>query len=144
MHATAVGGAGFTKVYLDAPYASVRWESHAQWVVAEWKAWASSADFRAAQETTLRAVQENRALRFLADTRNARLVLVEDERWMCEDLIPRLALAGIRWTAVVTPENKLTKLIAADVGKTQRSGSQSQHFGTLDEAKEWLRIGDAG
>jgi hypothetical protein len=28
-----------TKLYLDAPYASIRWEGQGQWVVAEWKAY---------------------------------------------------------------------------------------------------------
>jgi hypothetical protein len=143
---TTVAGRGFTKVYLDAPYASVRWESRGQWVLAEWKASAGSADFRAAQEATLRAVQENHASRLLADTRDARLVLLEDERWMREDLIPRFALTGLRWTAIVTPVNRLARIIQSDVAKAALNGpSESRQFATLDEAKAWLsRVGDAG
>ena len=123
MHPVATSG-GYTRVYLDAPYASVRWVSQGQWVVAEWKATASSADFRAAQETTLRAIQENHASRFLADTRNARLILVEDERWMCDDLIPRYAQTDLRWTAIVNPVNSLARLIATEVAKTPGTRSR--------------------
>jgi hypothetical protein len=130
---------GPTKVYLDAPYASIRWESQGRWVVAEWKASASSCDFRAAQEMTLRAIDENHASRFLADTRNAKLVLVEDERWMCEELMARFALTGLRWTAIVIPVNSLARLIATDVARKRRTGLvESREFETLAEAESWL------
>jgi hypothetical protein len=132
-------GNGVTKVYLDTPYVSVRWEGDRQWVVAEWKAWASSADYRAAQETTLTAVNENQASRFLVDALHARLVLVDDERWVRESLIPRFALTGLRWIAMVMPLNPLAHAILTDVDKTPRNGdTERRYYGNLEEAKAWL------
>jgi hypothetical protein len=139
MHATAVGDAKPTKVYLDAPFASVRWEGDGRWVVVEWRTWASSSEFRAVQETALAAVQEKRASRFLVNAQNARLIVSEDERWTRDDLIPRRERAGIRWTAIVAPVNKLAWIIYADLAKTPRSEVfQRAQFATLDEAKAWL------
>jgi hypothetical protein len=89
--------------------------------------------------STLRAIGENHALRFLLDARNAKLVIAEDERWIWEDLLPRFALAGIRWTAVVVPANQLAAIMLADITETPPSGElQREQFGTLDEAEAWL------
>lgn len=130
---------GGTKVYLDAPYVSVRWEAQGQWVVAEWKGLATSSDFRAAQETTLQAIQENRAVRFLLDSRRAKLVRVEDEVWVREELLPRFALAGIRWGAFVVPVNALASAILADITKKPPTGEGTRRqFADIDEAKRWL------
>jgi hypothetical protein len=130
---------GVTKVYLDAPYVSVRWEAQGQWVVAEWKGWANSSEFRAAQETTLQAIQENQAVRLLLDMRLQKLVLVEDERWVRESLLPRFAIAGIRWGALVVPVNNLAAAILAEITKTPPAGEgQRKQFADIDEAKRWL------
>jgi hypothetical protein len=130
-----------TNVFLDAPYGSVRWDDHEQWVVSEVRGWANSTEFRAMQETTLRAVQAKRASRLLVDGRNAKVVVMEDERWLSEIMIPRLALAGVRWTAFVTPVNALAQAISLDIAKSSRiDGATSEHFGNLDAAKAWLSL----
>jgi hypothetical protein len=66
-------------------------------------------------------------------------MLVEDERWLVEDLIPRLAQAGILFTAVVVPKNQLARAITVDMAKSSRGGtSTSVHFETLEGAKACL------
>jgi hypothetical protein len=128
-----------TKTYLDAPYVSVRWDGRSQRVVSEWKGWANSADFRSAMEMTLRAVEEHPAAHILVDARYMRLMLVEDERWMSEDLIPRMAMTGIRSLAMVTPVNQLAKLIVDDISRgAQRGAGEVKHFETFDRASAWL------
>ena len=86
---SAAHGADAQVVYLDEPYASVRWED--QCVVMEMKGFANSTQFRATQEALLLAIIENGAQRLLSDIRHAKVVLVEDERWLVEDMLPRLA-----------------------------------------------------
>jgi hypothetical protein len=133
------GGVNPTKVYLDAPYVSVRWESPGQWVFVQWMTWANSPDFRAAQEIVLEAIQETRTSRLLLDHSDAKLVLVDDERWIVESWLPRLAVTGVRWTAVIDPVNKLAKTIADDLAKATRiNRSQTIHFESLETARSWL------
>jgi hypothetical protein len=135
MLTSVIAGAGLAQVYLETPYVSIRWERHC--VVVEWKGWASSADFRAAQVMCIRACEENRASRLLVDARNRKMVLVEDERWWSEDMSPLLAMTGVRWVAVVTPSNRLAGVIA----RTRRDqAAETRHFGTLDEARQWLSV----
>lgn len=95
------------KSYLDTPFVAVRWISGGPWVLVEWKAWANSSEYRAAHETVLVALRENRASRNLIDARDARVVSDEDQRWLIENWIPRAVAAGRCWTAVVVPKRAL-------------------------------------
>jgi hypothetical protein len=67
-----------------------------------------------------------------------RLVLVDDERWLAQDLLPRLAKTALKRMAIVRPENALAALIAADLARPGPTGAESKHFGTVEEAKQWL------
>jgi hypothetical protein len=137
MPATTTDNTGTTHVYMDEPYASVRWEG--KWVAVEMRGYAASAEFRAVQEMVWLAVVEQAAYRLLADIRGAKVMLVEDQRWMVENLLPRLGLAGIRFTALVTPENQLARAITTDMTKAPRSGTwPSEPFESLEDAKAWL------
>jgi choline dehydrogenase-like flavoprotein len=137
MAATAVQTAVLDKVYLDAPHVSVRCEG--QRVVVEWRVWANSADRRRAQETSLRAAEVSRATQLLVDARDMRLVLVDDERWWSEVMLPRLTTTEIRWIAVVVPANQLAEVSVGEMAKTRRrDGAESRHFRTIDEARAWL------
>jgi hypothetical protein len=137
MPATAVRTAVLDKVYLDAPHVSVRCER--QLLVVEWRAWANSVDRRRAQQTSLRAAEVSRATQLLVDARNMRLVLVDDERWWSEVMLPRLTTTEIRWIAVVVPANQLAEVSVDDMAETRRRGvAESRHFGTIDEARAWL------
>jgi hypothetical protein len=110
-------------------------------VTLEWRDFANSAQFRATQEAVLLAVVENDSQRLLCDLRHAKVVLVEDERWVVEDMVPRLARTGLRHTAVVMPQNQLANVIASDLTKATRprdATSTSEQFGSVAEAKVWL------
>jgi hypothetical protein len=137
---SAAHGADATQVvYLDEPYASVRWED--QRVVMEMKGFANSTQFRATQEALLLAIIENGAQRLLSDIRHAKLVLVEDERWLVEDLLPRLARTPLRYSALVMPQNQLALVIATDLTNAAQPPdgiSVSEQFGSVDAAKAWL------
>jgi SpoIIAA-like len=134
-----IAGAGLAQVYLDTPYVSVSWARHC--VMVEWKAWAGSADFRAAQLMSIRACEENRSSQLLVDARNMKVVLVDDERWWAEEMLPLLAMTGVRWVAVVKPTNRLAGAIVSDVGRTRRNlVAETRHFETLDEARQWLSV----
>jgi hypothetical protein len=136
---TADGALPTHVVYLDEPYASVRWEDPC--VVMEMRAYASSAQFRATQEAVLLAVTENGAQLLLTDIRQAKLVLLDDERWLVEDMLPRLDRTSLRFTALVMPQNQLALVIATDIttaARPLRGTSASERFGTVHEARAWL------
>jgi hypothetical protein len=127
------------KVYLDTPYLYVRWERSASWVHVEWKAWATSSEFRTAYDAILEAVGENRASKLLIDLRKTRVLADEDQRWLLDDWGPRSVQAGVRSMAVVVPERPLAKLILENMDKRIPSSVlEIRSFGTLEEAARWL------
>lgn len=136
MPRSEVADEGLGKTYLDAPHMAVRADQ--RWVVLEVRALASSKDFRAGMEMCLHALDVTQATRLLMDLRKMRLVLVDDERWLAQDLLPRLATTALKRMAVVTPENALAREIVADLAKPRPTGTESKHCGTVEEAKAWL------
>ena len=136
---TAAEPGAVSRVYLDSPYASIRWEPEQQWVTVEWRGSASTPEFRAAHETTLAAIHDNQALRFLADLRQAGQVLGEDKRWLEEQIVPRFAVSGVRWLATVMPAEQVARASLAKVARTPPSDQlQRAEFRILDDAKVWL------
>jgi SpoIIAA-like len=127
---------GLVKTYLDAPHMAVRASS--QWVVLEIRTRASSEDFRDGMEMCLHALDVTQSTRLLMDLRKMRLVLVEDERWLAQDFLPRIGKTALKRMAVVTPENELARVIVADLAKPRPTGTQSKHCGTVEEARRWL------
>jgi hypothetical protein len=97
------------KVYCDEPYVSIRWDSAGGWVIAEWKSWANSIEFRAACEQALLAVKDSHASRWLMDGRELRVIVEADQRWLAEDwgrgwcapacATPRSSFPGADWQA---------------------------------------------
>jgi hypothetical protein len=133
---SAAANEGLGKTFLDTPYMAVR--GNHQWVVLEIRARASSKEFREGMEMCLHALDVTQASRLLMDLRKMRLVLVDDERWLAQDLLPRLATTALNRMAVVTPENALAREIVADLAKPRPTGTESKHCGSVQEAKEWL------
>jgi hypothetical protein len=131
----AANGA-FGKTYLDVPHMAIRGDP--DWVLLEIRALSSSKDFREGMETCLHALDVTQATRLLMDLLKMRLVLVEDERWLAQDLLPRLAKTALRRMAIVTPENALARVIVADLAKPRPTGTESKHCETFAEAKGWL------
>jgi hypothetical protein len=127
------------KVYLEAPYVLIRWDPDGQWVFVQWKAWANSNEYRAAQEMVITALRENHASRNLIDSTDSRVVTEEDQQWLVEDWIPRAIAAGRRWTAIVLPKSALGRTIAENIDKHPRSNRvKVEHFETVEQAAAWL------
>jgi SpoIIAA-like len=136
-----VADEGLGKTYLDAPHMGVR--GNHQWVVLEIRARASSEDFRYGMEMCLHALEMTQATRLLMDLRTMRLVLVDDERWLAQDLLPRFATTALKRMAIVRPENALARAIVADLAKPRPTGTESKHCETVEEAKQWLSGADS-
>jgi hypothetical protein len=127
------------KVYLDTPYVLVRWDGEGPWVFVQWKAWANSAEYRAAQEAVIIALRENHASRNLIDSTDSRVVSDDDQQWLVEDWMPRAVAAGRRWTAIVLPKSALGRTIAENIDRRPRSNwVKVEHFQTVEEAAAWL------
>jgi hypothetical protein len=100
-------------LYLDEPWVSIRWDAANNCLHTEWKAFANSAEFRAALMRALVAIKDRRSVGYLSDTRKVRVVVHEDQAWANEVWIPLLAQAGVKRFALVTAASGLGKLTVA-------------------------------
>jgi hypothetical protein len=61
------------------PYLSIRWRAVPKVLYAQWKGFATSAEFRAALLTGVHAIREQHVVGYVSDARKAKAMLPEDE-----------------------------------------------------------------
>jgi hypothetical protein len=130
------------EVYLDAPYLSIRWRSIPQILFAEWKGFATSAEFRGALLTGVRAIRERHVVGYVSDARKARLVLPEDEKWGREVWLPQAVDAGLKRMAIVTASAGLGKMAYDDAASAMDNhGLSMRTFDSVESAMTWALTG---
>ena len=105
----------------------------------EWKAFANSAQYRAALLTAAQALEANRLTTYLSDARQFRLLVHEDQEWFANVWIPRAVRAGLRRVAFVTAHAGLGKVTIEDVVARERNQRlKMQTFESMGTAQRWL------
>ena len=130
------------EIYLDEPYLSIRWRSVPRMLYAEWKGFATSAEFRAALLKGLQAIRERHVLAYVSDARKAKVMLTEDEVWANDVWLPQAVAAGLRRMAMVTAESGLSKVIIEDTSKKfDQRGLEMRSFKSVAAATTWALSG---
>lgn len=130
------------ETYLDEPYLSIRWRSVPQILYAEWKGFATSAEYRAALLTGLRAIREHHATGYVSDARRAKLVVPDDVKWAGEVWLPGAVAAGLKRMAMVTAEAGLSKAIIEEaVKEIDNHGLSMRKFDSVAAATVWAQSG---
>ena len=130
------------EVYLDAPYLTIRWRSIPQILYAEWKGFATSAEFRSALLTGVRAIRERHIIGYVSDARRAKLVLAEDEKWAREVWLPQAVDAGLKRMAIVTASVGFAKMAYDDAATAMNShGLSMRTFDSVASATTWALTG---
>src|ERR1700675_1995609 len=82
----AVAGGGLTLsipydegVYLDKPWLAIRWDADLRCVTAEFKAFATSSEFRSGCQTIIAAIKDRKAVSLISDNRRLEGVTGEDQ-----------------------------------------------------------------
>lgn len=129
-------------IYFESQVARIAWDEETQCVVGTWKAFANTKDFREALEKGLELVRQQKAAKWLADTRKMGPVSKKDLIWHDQEWTPRLFSAGVRYIATVVPESMPAKWSLDAVSKTQTVAhykAEVRMFRTLEEARAWLQ-----
>jgi hypothetical protein len=125
--------------YLDEPWVSIRWDGVHNYVHTEWKAFANSAEFRAALMKVLDVVRDKRAVSYLSDTRKVKVIVHDDQAWANEVWVPLLVAAGLKRFALVTAASGLGKVTVEEVVKlVDNRGVLMRSFASVDDARSWL------
>lgn len=126
-------------VYLDEPWLLLRWDSENRCVFAEWKGFATSAEFQSALLKALQVVREKHAVSFVNDTRKLELVSDEDQIWLRYTWPPLAIEAGLRRLAVVIARSGLSKMAIEEMFKRRRKTVlQSRTFDSVADAMKWV------
>jgi hypothetical protein len=127
-------------VYFNvAGVASVRWDQGGQVVLVEWEGWADSTEFKELLDAEIRALQQHRGSRLLADCRQQKVINPADQQRANKEWLPRALAAGLKRFAVVLPKSGLAEMnLREALGKVPETALQVAYFATLEEGKAWL------
>jgi hypothetical protein len=133
---------GGDEIYLDEPYLSIRWRAIPRILYAEWKGFATSAEFRAALQVGLRAIRERHVRGYVSDARKAKVVTTEDQIWVRDVWLPGAVAAGLQRMAMVTAEAGLGKVTVEQVVKEiDQHGISMRKFNSVAAATTWALTG---
>lgn len=118
---------------------SVRHDSEVPCVVMIWQGYATSAEFRAANEDILAVITTRKATKLLGDVSRFVLIGMEDQAWLNNNWIPRATAAGLRHVALVQPSYYFNKVAVETVGsKVDPARLELAFFGDVGAARDWL------
>jgi hypothetical protein len=119
--------------------ASVRWDEEAQLVLVEWEGWANSTEFAELLDAEVRALQQHRGSRLLADCRRQKVIKPEDQSLADTVWLPRALAAGLKRFAVVLPTSVVAEMNIRDaLSRIPDAAMQVEYFATMEEAQAWL------
>lgn len=129
-------------VYLDERWLTVRWDDEHNCVYAEWKAFATSTEFREGTMKLLDAIRDKHATGMLTDTRKLEAVSDEDQLWIRDTWVPLASAAGLKRLAVVVAHSGLGRFAVDEIIRHQgKSAYVRRTFESLPEALWWLAEG---
>ena len=108
-----------------------------------WKGYATSAQFREANERVLAAIKERRAAKLLGDAKEFVLIGADDQAWLASNWIPRALQAGVRKIALVMPRFYFNRVAVDTVaqrlaGDFARELVSIEYFDARGAARTWL------
>ena len=131
-------------IYLDKPYALVKWDDALKCVRVDWKGYVDGAEHREVLETILVALTARKGTKLLADARGMRAVTPEDQAWLANEWVPRSNKAGLKHSAVIVPKSMVAKLslqrmINRGVPVPGADATSAAYFDNEADAERWMR-----
>jgi hypothetical protein len=126
---------------MDKPWLLMRWDPEHQCVFAEWKAFATSAEFRGALTKALAVARDKNAFSFVSDTRNLEMVSDEDQWWIRRTWAPLAIDAGLKKIAVVMAVSGLGKMAIEHMFNGRTNPDEhlvSRKFDSVADALIWV------
>ncbi|HEV2028617.1 MAG TPA: hypothetical protein VGS16_08820 [Candidatus Dormibacteraeota bacterium] len=124
---------------MDEPWLFMQWDHERRGILAEWKAFATSEEFRGALTKAIEVIRERRAVCFVNDTRKLELITDEDQRWILQTWTPQAVAAGLQRIAIVIAHSGLSKMAVETMFKDQATARvESRTFDSLPDAMQWV------
>jgi hypothetical protein len=128
--------------FADEPWLSIQGDQQSRCVYAEWKGFATSAEFRASAMKILEAIRIIGAASLVSDNRRLEGVADQDQLWIRDTLTPLAVRSGLTRIAVVVPQRGLGKIATEQIlGQAGMKAFSTRTFTTVSEAMEWVAEG---
>lgn len=102
-----------------------------------------SAEFRESEEKSVQFYRQYKAqfprLEWYVDARNVVAVLSEDTQWVADEILPKMAAAGLKKEAFVVPTSAVGKMVVKNYVSKAGQTIEVQVFGVEEAAKSWLK-----
>lgn len=136
-------------IYVDKPWLHMRWDSEHDCLFAEWKGFATSAEFQGALLKAVDVIRDRTGTAFVNDTRKLELVSDADQRWLMSTWPPLIMAAGLKRLAIVIAKTGLSKMAIEGMikaganpvpGGTGAAAApfQSRTFESVADALRWV------
>ena len=127
-------------VHSDEPWLSIRWYPEHNCVLAEFKGFCTSVEFRASTTKILDAIRERSAASLVSDNRRLEGVVDEDQLWLRDTWVPMAVAAGLERIAVVLAHHGTGKTASENIitrfGKTE---FVMRTFASAADAMGWVK-----
>jgi hypothetical protein len=134
------GSGGTGNVYLDERWLSIRWDAWHKCVYAEFKAFATTSEFRDGTLKIIDAISDSHAAALVSDNRRLEGVTEQDQLWLRDTWMPLAVAAGIRRIAVVLARRGLGKIASEEIiGKFGKTPFVTRTFDSVADAFEWVQ-----
>ena len=136
-------------VYVDKAWLHMRWDSEHDCLFAEWKGFATSAEFQGALLKAVDVIRDRRGAAFVNDIRKLELVSDEDQRWLMSTWPPLVIAAGLKRLAIVMAKTGLSKMAVEEMLRLSANpvprgtgaaiaSFQSRTFDSVGDALVWV------
>jgi len=136
-------------VYVDKAWLHMRWDGEHDCLFAEWKGFATSAEFQGALLKAVEVIRDRNGAAFVNDTRKLELVSDADQRWLMSTWRALAIPAGLKRLAIVIAKTGLSKMAIEDMLKAgtnpvprgtgdDDADFQSRTFDSVDDAWRWV------
>jgi SpoIIAA-like len=118
---------------------TVDYDAEVPCVIMTWRGYATTGQFRAANERVLEVLTKHKASKLLGDIKEFVLIGSDDQTWLSADWIPRAVQAGLRKVALTSPAFYFNRVAVASVGERLDPDELIlKHFDDRDAARAWL------
>jgi hypothetical protein len=126
-------------ILLDENLYSFEYDAALDCWVLTWNAYVFSDEYREINTRVLERLENRTMHKMIRDTRKLNIISAKDQEWFSEFVAPQLVLAGLKYSAVILPENQLAKMAVEDiVHRLNPKIVDTRFFGDMDSAREWL------
>ena len=128
-------------VYLDKPWLVIRWDADHRYVLAAFKSFANSSEFRIGCQTILTAIEERKAESLISDNRRLEGVTAEDQLWLRDTWFPLAATTSLTRIATVLAPRGLGRIASEEIIRRADTQLIIRTFDSMPDAVEWVSGG---